>query len=94
MRKIFFAIATITLVSFYSCESKKTVQETKKTTERISVNQDTLSAQKTVVATGYTVLQDNGQEKTVTLDHDETIVALTNFPEKAQDLNMQNFSNH
>ena len=94
MRKIFFAIATITLVSFYSCESKKTVQETKKTTERISVNQDTLSAQKTVVATnGYTVLQDNGQEKTVTLDHDETIVALTNFPVKAQDFIKQNFSN-
>ena len=94
MRKIFFAIATITLVSFYSCESKKTVQETKKTTERISVNQDTLSAQKTAIATnGYTVLQDNGQEKTVTLDHDETIVALTNFPVKAQDFIKQNFSN-
>ncbi|MEG0695528.1 PepSY-like domain-containing protein [Algoriella sp.] len=94
MRKIFFAIATITLVSFYSCESKKTVQETKETTEKKSVNQDTLSAQKTVVATnGYTVLQDNGQEKTVTLDHDETIVALTNFPVKAQDFIKQNFSN-
>ena len=93
MRKIFFAIATITLVSFYSCESKKTVQETIETTEKKSVNQDTLSAQKTVVATGYTVLQDNGQEKTVTLDHDETIVALTNFPVKAQDFIKQNFSN-
>ena len=94
MRKIFFAIATITLVSFYSCESKKTVQEPIKTTEKKSVNQDTLSAQKTVVATnGYTVLQDNGQEKTVTLDHDETIVALTNFPVKAQDFIKQNFSN-
>ena len=94
MRKIFFAIATITLVSFYSCESKKTVQETKETTEKKSVNQDTLSAQKTAVATnGYTVLQDNGQEKTVTLDHDETIVALTNFPVKAQDFIKQNFSN-
>ena len=94
MRKIFFAIATITLVSFYSCESKKTVQETIKTVEKKSVNQDTLSAQKTAIATnGYTVLQDNGQEKTVTLDHDETIVALTNFPVKAQDFIKQNFSN-
>ena len=49
MRKIFFAIATITLVSFYSCESKKTVQETIKTVEKKSVNQDTLSAQKTAI---------------------------------------------
>lgn len=93
MRKTILAIATIALVGFYSCEPKKTITETTQTTEKTSVNQDALSVQKTTVVTnGYTVLQDNGQEKVVTLDHDETIVALENFPANAQSFIKENFS--
>ena len=98
MRKIVLTVASISLLTFASCDSKK---ETKSSTEidRTELPEDALvseydiSDSSNTTQNSYTVIENNGQQKTVKLDADEQLISANEFPVNAQNLITQNFGN-
>ncbi|WP_313094651.1 PepSY-like domain-containing protein [Empedobacter sp.] len=100
MRKIVLSTAAILSLVLSSCESKKsenTQVETSKTevAEQPIVSESDIAnnPESSTSPNTYVVLQDNGQQKTVNIDPNETIISANNLPVNAQNFVSQNFGN-
>ena len=100
MRKVILSTAVILSLVFSSCESKKTENSEVITSKSevaeqpivsesdIANHPESLTSQNT-----YEVLQDNGQQKTVNIDPNETVISANSLPINAQNFVSKNFGN-
>lgn len=100
MRKIILSTAAILSLVLSSCESKKTENTEVLTNKSEVVEQPVVSEsdiannpESSASTNSYVVLQDNGQEKNVALDPNETIISANNLPVNAQNFVSKNFGN-
>ncbi|MGV0922970.1 hypothetical protein [Empedobacter tilapiae] len=91
MRKIILSTAAILSLVLSSCESKKTENTEVLTNKSEVVEQPVVSEsdiannlESSASTNSYMVLLDNGQEKKVALDPNETIISANNLPVNAQ----------
>ncbi|TGN27239.1 PepSY-like domain-containing protein [Empedobacter tilapiae] len=100
MRKIILSTAAILSLVLSSCESKKTENTEVLTNKSEVVEQPVVSEsdiannlESSASTNSYMVLLDNGQEKKVALDPNETIISANNLPVNAQNFVSKNFGN-
>ncbi|MGV0947750.1 PepSY-like domain-containing protein [Empedobacter falsenii] len=100
MRKIILSTAAILSLVLSSCESKKT-ENTEVVTNKSEVAEQPIVSESDIAnnpesstsPNTYVVLQDNGQQKTVNIDPNETVISANNLPVNAQNFVSQNFGN-
>lgn len=100
MKKIVLSTAAILSLVLFSCESKKTEQTNVVSTKSEVAEQPIVSEsdiannpEASTSSNTYVVLQDNGQQKTVNVDPNETVISANNLPVNAQNFVSQNFGN-
>ncbi|MGV0936015.1 PepSY-like domain-containing protein [Empedobacter falsenii] len=100
MRKIVLSTAAILSLVLSSCESKKT-ENTEVVTNKSEVAEQPIVSESDIAnnpesstsSNTYVVLQDNGQQKTVNIDPNETVISANNLPVNAQNFISKNFGN-
>ena len=100
MRKIILSTAAILSLVLSSCESKKT-ENTEVVTNKSEVAEQPIVLESDIAnnpesstsSNTYVVLQDNGQQKTVNIDPNETVISANNLPVNAQNFVSKNFGN-
>lgn len=100
MRKIILSTAAILSLVFSSCESKKT-ENSEVITSKSEVAEQPIVSESDIAnhpesstsSNTYVVLQDNGQQKTVNIDPNETVISANNLPVNAQNFVSKNFGN-
>lgn len=100
MRKIILSTAAILSLVLSSCESKKT-ENTEVVTNKSEVAEQPIVSESDIAnnpesstsSNIYVVLQDNGQQKTVNIDPNETVISANNLPVNAQNFVSKNFGN-
>ena len=100
MRKVILSTAVILSLVFSSCESKKTENSEVITSKSEVAEQPIVSGsdiannpESSTSSNTYVVLQDNGQQKTVNIDPNETVISANNLPVNAQNFVSKNFGN-
>ncbi|QES91696.1 hypothetical protein F0358_02665 [Empedobacter brevis] len=100
MRKIALSIAAVAVFALYSCNSKQ-AEKTEVISSKAETPEQPIASESDItnhtesatLQNSYTVLQDNGQQKTVALDPNETVIAANNLPVNAQNFVSRNFGN-
>ncbi|RRT92711.1 PepSY-like domain-containing protein [Empedobacter falsenii] len=100
MRKIILSTAAILSLVLSSCESKK-IENTEVVTNKSEVAEQPIVSESDIAnnpessmsPNTYMVLQDNGQQKTVNIDPNETVISANNLPVNAQNFVSKNFGN-
>lgn len=99
MKKIVLSTAVILSLALFSCETKK-VDQTDVVTSKSETPEQPIVSESDIVNTEtsaspntYVVLQDNGKQKTVNIDLNETVISANNLPVNAQKFVTQNFGN-
>lgn len=100
MRKIILSTTAILSLVLSSCESKKT-ENTEVVTNKSEVAEQPIVSESDIAnnpesstsSNTYVVLQDNGQQKTVNIDPNETVISANNLPVNAQNFVSKNFGN-
>ncbi|WP_413531654.1 PepSY-like domain-containing protein [Empedobacter brevis] len=100
MRRIFLSTAAILSLILSSCDSKKSgdndaISNKSEAAEQPIVSETDISTnvESSASPNTYVVLQDNGQQKTITIDANETVISANNLPVNAQKFVTQNFGN-
>lgn len=100
MRKIALSIAAVAVFALYSCNSKQ-AENTEVISSKAETPEQPIASESDIpnptesatLQNSYAVLQDNGQQKTVALDPNETVIAANNLPVNAQNFVSRNFGN-
>lgn len=99
MKKIVLSTAVILSLALFSCETKKAdqtdvVTSKSETPEQPIVSESDIANTETSASPNtYVVLQDNGKQKIVNIDLNETVISANNLPVNAQKFVTQNFGN-
>ncbi|MFV0144705.1 PepSY-like domain-containing protein [Empedobacter falsenii] len=100
MKKIVLSTAAVLSLVLFSCESKKTEQIEVVPSKSEAAEQPVVSEsdiannlEESASTNAYVVLQDNGQQKTVNIDPNESVISANNLPVNAQNFIVQNFGN-
>lgn len=100
MKKIVLSTAAVLSLVLFSCESKKTEQIEVVPSKSEAAEQPVVSEsdiannlEESASTNAYVVLQDNGQQKTVNIDPNESVISANNLPVNAQNFVSKNFGN-